>query len=54
VLLVFEPLIAPTGDAVRARVHELHSKGSEVRAYSGEVGHRFRWMWSSVGESDAG
>ena len=24
------------------------------RAHSGEVGHRFRWMWSGVGESNAG
>ena len=24
------------------------------RAYSGELVHRFRWKWSSVGESDAG
>jgi len=23
-------------------------------AYSGELVHRFRWKWSSVGESDAG
>ena len=30
-ILVLEPLLAQASDAVRARVHELHSQGSEVR-----------------------
>ena len=30
-LLALEPLLAQVSNSVRARVHELHSKGSEVR-----------------------